>query len=464
MSHLAEKTSHRVLPLELEILISKYCARHTLTELSVVSRSWHQSTEPALYKIVRVIWDPHPRPRSDASVRVLWQLAQNPRRAALVQTLDVSYHRTHERWEDPWCERCEDIYLDRTGHCYATTAPYPTELLKGLIEQEPPGPNDEALNTDRVSSHVDPRIWTAAGRGIAACMSATGDNRIVFWSNFYLALRTCINLRAILFPVRDIQSVMTPYCVRLLADRKNSHIGILQVSPIALSLKDDPSVNIPREPVNLAPVLNRMARDSINGQVCVLVIDRGQTYKPEDLSFLKPFGRTDISVIVACTRRGRYSSIDIYPAIYRGSYSITMDAYLRDVGAYFEWRRDYEFKRNANWTAEVWVKFHPSQLQCGLGLLVQVLCKLGNSLTTLLIQATTDLQRHNNNISDIHEGGSLAPDVLARAVHPLKSLEYLAVQDGGRSSAFAFATEEFTHAVRVSDPSSQLEFEVLQRL
>ena len=426
------------LPVEIEAHIAQFCTHDTLTRLSRVSRSWSQSSEPSLYQQVRATWDQLPLPRADSSMRLLWQLAQNPRRAALVRTLDASRVRYPEHWQQANCVRCKHV---RPGPCSSTTTPYPNSLLGDMI-----GPN----TTDRTHPpDADLRIWAAASRRITSCLCADTDNRLVFWSNLYLALKACTNLRAILLPPGEAVCGLTASLVRLLRDRVDERFNVLQVAPAILLPPTTGIWGTPASTIDFAPVVERMSSNTVSTHLRILVIDNMLVYRTADLSRLELLAKYSISVVV--NSPPSQETIYLVPALYDGEQSSkSMDQYFKDVGVYLDWRQDIEFKNGTIRYQRVTVVFHTSQVQRGIDLLVQALLRAGSHCAQLSIQVGNTHHSRHIGRKQISNGTSMTPGAVLHALSPLNWLEAVAVQDAEDSIVFPFTTEQFVAEARVA--------------
>jgi len=278
-SVLVEPRSYQ-LSVDVEAYIAQFCTHDTLTRLSRVNRSWYQSAEPSLYNQIRTTWDMRPALGSESSLRFLRKLAQNPRRAALVRTLDASRVRHPDYRQPLHCTRCENA---RPDTCSSTIMPYPTSLLGDLIE---PGATGRSSPPD-----ADTRIRAAARSKLTACLSAKKENILVFWSNLYLALKACTNLRAIFLPPGEAVCGLTALFMRLLRDRAGSNFSVLQIPWDMLLPQTGDSWGTPMPTVDLAPVVERLTCTATSSHLQVFVIEDMFANRGVDLSRLNVLSR-----------------------------------------------------------------------------------------------------------------------------------------------------------------------------
>jgi len=425
---LAEPLSHR-LPVDVEAYIAQFCNQNTLTRLSRVNRSWCRSSEPSLYQQVRVTYDTLPFQAADSSMRLLWQLAQNPRRAALVRTLDASRVQHPDFRRPLFCTRCEK---GRPGTCSSTTMPYPTTLLGDMI-----GPDTTGLFAP---PDADTRIWATASRKITTCLCAKENNLLVFWSNFYLALRACTNLRAVLLPPEESVCGLTAIFVRLLQDRVGNHFNVLQ---IPWSIFTDTWV-APVPTIDFAPVVERMARTATSSHLQVIVVDDRLSNRAADLLCLEVLSKSGISVLV-----NDLSKVHLVPALYDGELSSkSMEAYFQDVGVYLDWRQDLELKSGTTQCQIVYAVFNPSQFPHGIDFLVKALLRAGTFCAHLHIEVNSMFGSSTVGRKQDSKRAAMTPEDILLVLAPLTWLDVLVVQEVDTSNVFPFTTKELVEAAR----------------
>jgi len=380
--------------MELTQQIASLLPMSDLTQLSLVDRFWNAAAEPRFYRHIMSVYALHhaiDKPADERGIRLLWNVAQHPRRAAHVRTLNASAMNGSWSWSPlHLCGFCELRSVKRTDdvrHCAVLHAPLPEELF-GSIQPEVvhTSTNSGAGKHAAMNSQVQENEWlhkiyAVAGRKIMACKRADHSNRLVYWANFYVALKACVNATAINFPATASDRSLYIACLELLTERVRNNTSTLVVVQLEYSLFDErnPLSSSPENDPPFQPSLPFIRFiESIRSVLRVLVLGHSTTsIGPGVIAYLADNG---ISIILPASQ-DLNSGINILPVLYdvpnRGGRK-TLGQYFDDVRAYFLWT-------SSSSALAVQINFHPSQTNDILFALAEMLSPVAGYLKTLTL-------------------------------------------------------------------------------
>jgi len=386
--------------MELAQNIASLLLMSDLTQLSLVDQFWHAAAEPRFYRHIMSVYALHhaiDKPADERGIRLLWNVAQNPRRAAHVRTLNASAMNVSWGWSPlhlcGFCELRSTKRTDDVRHCAVLHAPLPEELFGSIQPEENHTSSNSgagkhaAMNLQAQESEWLHKIYAVAGRKIVACKRADHSNRLVYWANFHVALKACINATAIHFPATQSDTYLYIACLELLTERVRNNPSTLVVVQLEYSLFDerDPLSAITEEDPPFQPSLPIIRFiENVRSVLRVLVLGHSTTsIGPGVIAYLADNG---ISIILPASQ-DLSSGVSILPVLYdvpKRTGRKTLAQYFDDVRAYFLWTSSSK----SSTALAVQINFHPSQTDDVLFVLAEMLSPVAGHLKTLTLGVT----------------------------------------------------------------------------